>query len=219
MPAYAGLANRLKILVYLVALQGWKFVTDEPIPGDARPADIETATGIPGGSLRPTLRELSENHVLTERDSRYSVRGTGLGEIEGHLKGGEEDVAVRRMRSSPRRKGRKVRAATDGTKDQSDAEIDQEAEPSGAKRARKASAKTGNIASTFDGWIDAGYFDEPRTLAEVQKRFRQQAMMVPQTSLPSYFIGAVRKGRLKRDEVVVGGKTVWGYSTNNKAAR
>lgn len=40
--------------------------------------------------------------------------------------------------------------------------------------------------------------------------------MVPQTSLPGYFLGAVRKGRLKRDEVDVGGKMVWAYTTDKK---
>jgi hypothetical protein len=82
MPAFARLPNKAKILVYLVALQGWKFVTDEAMPGDARPIDIANATGIPGGSLRPTLRELCDGHVLSERDSRYAVRGTSLPGIE-----------------------------------------------------------------------------------------------------------------------------------------
>jgi hypothetical protein len=83
---------------------------------------------------------------------------------------------------------------------------------------RKVGGKTGNIAATFERWIDEGYFDEPRTLADVQKRFHKEAIMVPQTSLPGYFLGAVRKGRLNRDEVDVGGKTVWAYKTSKKAA-
>jgi len=214
MPAFAGLSNRMKILVYLVALQGWKFVSDDPIPGDARPSDIETATGIPGGSLRPTLRELSENHVLSERDSRYSVRGTSLRAIEEELKGGEEEIVVRRQRPSTRRKSRKARGTADSAADQEDAETDNVEDIAGAKRTRKPSGKTGNIAATFERWIDEGYFDEQRTLAEVQRRFRKEAMMVPQTSLPGYFLGAVRRGRLKRDEMAVGGRTVWGYSTS-----
>ena len=218
MPAFAGLSNKAKILVYLVALQGWKFVTDDPIPSDARPADIEVVTGIPGGSLRPTLRGLCDNHVLFERDSRYSVRGTNLPVIEVELNGRDESVVVRRTRPSPRKAGRKARGTTDDAGDEGDAQINNAAEGAGAKRVRKVGAKTGNIAATFERWINDGYFDEPRTLADVQKRFRKEAIMVAQTSLPGYFLGAVRKDRLKRDEVDAGGKTVWAYTTNKKAA-
>jgi hypothetical protein len=215
MPAFAALSNRAKILVYLVALLGWKFVTDDPIPSDARPADIEITTGIAGGSLRPTLRGLCESHVLSERDSRYAVRGTSLPGIEAELNARETDEGARQVRSSPRRKSRRGRATKGAAvEDAQETDIDDgEADPK-IKRSRKVGAKTGNIAATFDRWINEGYFDDPRTLAEVQQRFRKEAMMVPQTSLPGYFLGAVRKGRLKRDEMEVGGRTVWGYSTN-----
>jgi len=217
MQAFSGLSNKAKILVYLVALQGWKFVTDDPIANDARPADIEAATGILGGSLRPTLRGLCDSHVLSERDSRYSVRGTSLPAIELELNGGEESVVVRRARPSPRKAGRKPEETTADSRTEEDVQIGDVAAGGGAKHERKIGSKTGNIAATFERWIDEGYFDEPRTLADVQKRFRKEAVMVPQTSLPTYFLGAVRKGRLKRDETEVGGKTVWTYTTNRKA--
>src|SRR4051812_34111702 len=110
MPAFAGLSNKAKILVYLVALQGWRFVTDEPRLSDARPADIEAATGIPGGSLRPVLRGLSENHQVSERGSRYSIRGTSFSAVEAELNGGEERVTARRRQSSGRRSTKSARA-------------------------------------------------------------------------------------------------------------
>jgi hypothetical protein len=218
MPAFAGLSNKAKILVHLAALQGWKFVTDDPIPSDARPADIEAATGIPGGSLRPTLRGLCDSHVLSERDSRYSVRATGLPAIEAELNGRDEGVVVRSARPSRRKASRTARATMDADGDEEGAQINNGAEGVGAKRGRKLGGKTGSVAATFERWIDEGYFDEPRTLADVQKRFRKEAIMIPQTSLPGYLLGAVRKGRLNRDEMDVGGKTVWGYTTNKGAA-
>jgi hypothetical protein len=216
--AFAGLSIKAKILVYLVALQGWKFVTDDPIAADARPADIATATGIPGGSLRPTLRGLCENHILSERDSVYSVRGTSLPVIEAELKGSDDGVGIRRVRPSPRRATRMAGDVTDAAGDEEGDQVETEGISDGAKRERKVSGKTGNIAATFERWIDEGYFDEPRTLADVQKRFRKEAIMVPQTSLPGYFLSAVRKGRLSRDETDVGGKSVWAYKTTRKAA-
>jgi len=231
MPAFAALSNKAKILVYLVALQGWRFVADEAMQVDARPSDIEAATGIPGGSVRPTLSALAESHHLTERDGRYSVRSTSLSVVEAELNGGGQGVALRRPRGGARKAARKARTAesdiedfesgeTDGDEDAESigepvAESDEEAAKT--KRPRKIAGKTGNVAATFDRWIDEGYFDEPRTLSDVQKRFRKEAIMVPQTSLPGYFLGAVRKGRLTRDEVEANGKTVWAYSTGANA--
>src|SRR5262245_27973629 len=99
MPAFAALSNKPKVLVYLVGLQGWQFVMEDPMPSDARPADIEAATGIPGGSLRPLLRDLSESHQIFERDSRYSVRGTSFPMIEAELNGSQERIAGQRQRT------------------------------------------------------------------------------------------------------------------------
>jgi hypothetical protein len=222
LPAFMRLSNRAKILVYLVALQGWKYVTDDPIAADARPVDIQEVTGIPGGSLRPVLRDLSDSHVLAEQDSRYSVRSVVLATIEAEIRQGAD--APRSNGGLAARKTIRHRArsnAENGAESDDVAGIDGDGDPaseSSAKRQRKIAGKTGNIAATFDRWITEGYFDEPRTLADVQARFRKEAIMVPQTSLPGYFLGAVRKGRLKRDEVEVGGKTVWAYTTVKKAA-
>jgi len=217
MQAFANLSNKAKILVYLVALQGWKFITDDPTASDARPADIEVATGIPGGSLRPTLRGLCDSHVLSERDSRYSVRGTSLPIIETELNGGDKSVVVHRARPLPRKASRRARGGTNDAGDGEDGQTSNAAEGASAKRGRKVGGKTSNIAARFERWIDEGYFDEPRTLGDVQKRFRKEAIMVPQTSLPGYFLGAVRKGRLNREEMNMGSKTLWAYTTNRTA--
>lgn len=217
-PAFAGLSHKAKILVYLVALQGWRFVVDETMPTAARPADIEAAIGIPGGSLRPILRGLIENYRVAERDRRYSVRGASFPSIEEELNGSEERVLVQRQRPTKRRPGknanadRTIQEDDESTGDISTAE-NEAAANGGGKKSRKVGSKTGNVAATFERWINEGYFDELRTLSDVQKRFRKEAVIVPQTSLPTYFLSAVRKGRLTRDEVETNGKTVWGYTT------
>jgi hypothetical protein len=204
---FAGLSNKAKILVYLVGLQGWRFVSDEPVASDARPADIEAATGIPGGSVRPVLRELCDNHVLVERGGSYSVRATSLPTVEAEVAG----AAVRPVQPS-RRKGNRPKQRAKEAATEEEFGADAGIARVGPKRGRKT-----GVGPTFDKWIDEGYFDEPKTLAEVQNRFRKEAIIVPQTSLPGYFLGAVRNKRLKREEITVGNKTVWAYTTNKAA--
>ena len=224
--AFTSLPNKAKILVYLVALQGWRFVTEEPMPEDARPAEIEAATGILGGSLRPTLHNLSESRQVYERKSRYSVRGTSLSMIEAELNGGGQERPAARRHSSARR-GKSSKKITGAGKAVAEGEDmvgdlfaeEGEATDGGAKKARKVGSKTGNVAATFERWINEGLFDEPRTVLDIQKRFRKEAIMIPRTSLPGYFLAAVRKGRLTREEVQANGRTVWAYTTavNEKA--
>lgn len=225
-PTFTGISIKAKILVYLVALRGWKFVLDEVAPNDARPSDIEAATGIPGGSLRPALSSLRDSHLIAEKDSRYSVRGTSFPIIEKELTGEGEHIAARHSRPTVRKPARNGRRANVSKSDANLDEPDNGAKKTleateeivATKRPRKIVGKTGNLAATFDRWITEGYFDEPRTLSEVQGRFRKEAILVQQTSLPGYFLGAVRSGRLTRDEVNANGKTVWAYTTNKTKA-
>jgi hypothetical protein len=94
------LGNRAKALVYLTALLGWPFITSEPTPTEAKPAEIEKATGIPGGSLRPILKELLEAHLLIVRDGRYSVRSTSFAAIAAEL-ANPGATAPRKRRRAP----------------------------------------------------------------------------------------------------------------------
>ena len=56
-PEAHGLSNKTKILIYLVALQGWPYVLDGVVPVDAKPGEIEEHSNIAGGTLRPLLKE------------------------------------------------------------------------------------------------------------------------------------------------------------------
>ena len=82
------LSKKSKILVYLVALQGWQFVTDAAIPKDAKPADLERALGIVGNTLRPILKELAHSHLIVARDGRYSVGVASLEAVRDALGAG-----------------------------------------------------------------------------------------------------------------------------------
>lgn len=197
------LSNRAKVLIYLVALQGWPFIVDEVVPVDAKPAEIEEHTGIAGGSLRPTLKELKDRNIITEKGGRYSVRSVALRTIQTELIGAETSTAGFRNK----RKAKKSKAEANEAPDDA-------ASPDTKKASRKTS--TFGVSERFQSWIDEGYFDQGRTLSNVQQRFHKEAIIVPQTSLPSYLLKGVRSGQLVRDKAEVGGKVVWVYARKKK---
>lgn len=201
-PESDGLSNKAKALVYLVALQGWPFVIDDVVPVDAKPADIEKQTGIPGGTLRPILKELKDGRIVIEKGGHYSVLSSALRTIKAELESSRGAVTRRRKGKA----GRDVAPATDH---RANVEVP---EQGAKKRARRSSSST-NAAESFGSWIDAGFFDKPRTLSDVQKRFHQEAMIVPRTSIPGYLLKAVRSRRLVRQKANVNGKNVWAYTT------
>lgn len=203
-PEAHGLSNKAKILMYLVALQGWPYVAEEVVPVDAKPGEIEHHTKIPGGSLRPLLKELKDRNIVSEKGGRYSVRAVALRTIQAELDGKAE--GSKPTKRSVRRKQREADTsnATTETGNEDD-------KISGSKkRARRGAG--GGVAERFQSWIDDGYFDKPKSLADVQVRLHREAIIVPQTSLPSYLLKGVRSGQLERDKAEVNGKAVWMYS-------
>lgn len=198
------LSGKSKVLIYLVALQGWPFVVEDVVPTDPKPGEIEEHTGIPGGTLRPLLKELKDRRIIVEKGGRYSVLSAALQSIKKEL-GATPSVSARRSKPKKRKANSK-----------SDSEVEQtseiaEAGSSAKKKAVRKSASTANVAERFTLWIEQGYFNDWKTLSDVQKRFHKEAVMVPQTSMPSYLLGAVRAGRLEREKHDINGRTVWVY--------
>ena len=88
-------------------------------------------------------------------------------------------------------------------------------ETSDTKKKSRGTSGSG-AGGRFQSWIGDGYFDQARTLSDVQQRFHKEAIIVPQTSLPSYLLKGVRSGQLTRDKAEVNGKTVWVYMRKKK---
>jgi hypothetical protein len=215
--AGSGLPNKAKVLVYLVALQGWTYVSAEEVEASAMPAQIESALHIPGGSLRPTLKDLKDRHIISERGSGYYVRPAALTSVKNELVG-EGRSATR----SPR-PGKRVRRASGENGSASVGGKPMSVPKTRTRRPRRPATANGVVdrktgtgtrgdrRQRFDSWVTEGYFGEPRTLADVQRRFHKEALIIPQTSIPTLLLGAVRAESLTRDKQEVNGKIVWVY--------
>jgi hypothetical protein len=198
LPAAASLSNRARVLVYLVALQGWPFVTDEPVKTTARPSEIEERLGIHGGTLRPVLKELKDRHLISSKSDGYFVQTAGLDTVRSEI--ARSATAAPRVRAAAR--PARTRTAQSESSDKGE----------GKNAGRKGiTGKTAGLAAKFKNWVENGWFDEAKSLADVQRRSRQEGIIVPQTSLPYYLLKEVRAGRLSREEANVGGKNVWVY--------
>jgi hypothetical protein len=203
-PAAADLTSKAKILVYLVALQGWQFVTEEAVTASAKPAALEKQLAIAGGTLRPMLKDLKDRHLLASKSGSYSVRAASLNAIKAELDG----TSVLKT-GAAKRKPRKS-SATKSDSAQEDAS-------QGSKKAQKRStSKASDVGLQFTEWVEQGYFNKPRTAADVLRRFHEEGTIIPRSSVPQYLLAAVRRQQLSRQKEDVDGKEVYVYRIRKK---
>lgn len=196
-PAFAKLSNKGKVLVHLVAMQGWRYVTEGDVPGSASPADLGKALYIPGGTLRPVLKVLKDRHMIVTSGKKYLVSAPALDDIKTEIagRGGGQ--------SAPRKRRAKRRSSTSNASNES-----------GGKPKKGRSRNRGRSrAARFVAWIDNGFFDVPKTTKQVHGRFHKEGVIIPMTSVPKYLLKALSDDRLERDKKEMGGKLVWAWKT------
>lgn len=205
-PEFAALGNKGKVLVYLVAVQGWSFVVDEPVTVETKPADLDEKLGIPGGSLRPLLKDLKDRHLVISKGAGYSVRASSLAAIQRELE-------QRPGAPTPTRRRKPTKRPKAAVADEVSAREESQAPDAKSDRRRKSGS---DLGETFRGWITDGYFDTPKTLSAVQARFHEEAILIPRTSIPKYLLTGVRNKLLFRVKQEVNGKQLWVYQTKKK---
>jgi len=137
-PDFAGLGSKAKILVYLVSLKGWPFVTDDDVPTGAKPADISEMLGIAGGTVRRILVELKDSHLVSVKNSRYSVRPSHLDSVKKAITGaGQANKPGNRHKKSAEKKSAK------------------KAKPKTSKKT--SNKKNKGLGETIDKWIAQGF--------------------------------------------------------------
>ena len=209
MPEATGLSSKAKVLVFLVAQQGWQFVQDEVTDVEVAPAQLTEFLGIQGGTLRPILKDLKDRNILAVKSGKYSVRSTSLDAIKAELDGNS--------RPTPRRQKRIGKRRTTQLAGDSDSSIDKVLVPKKApgKKTTSSTRFGQKPGEAFNRIVVEGFFNDGRTLAQVLQRLHQHAVIIKQTSLPKYLLSAVRDGRLTREKRDVEGRTVWVYTSTN----
>jgi hypothetical protein len=198
-PAGLALGNDAKVLLLLVAIAGWQYVVDEVPKVDTRPAALEQMTGIPGGTLRPTLKKLKDAHLVVSTTDGYAVRVANLDAI-GRVVAGEKAMA--------KSTSRKAKPAAKRDADTTGGTAEGLAERSGEKGRKRTGVP---IRGSLARLVDNGFFAEERTLGQVVARLHEMAIIAKTTSLSGPIADLVRTGKLARKKVTAGGKDVWTY--------
>lgn len=197
-PAGLTLSNDAKILVFLVAIAGWQYVVDEVRTVDTKPAALEKMTGIPGGTLRPTLKRLKDSHLVASAGDGYTIRIANLNAIGRAIagQGGVKSI-------SPRKSKRAAAANSDNA---------ERAQTSHDKQPIRARRKTAvPVSASLSQLVNSGFFESERTLGQVVVRLHEMAINAKTTSLSGPIAEMVRNGKLVRKKTAEGGKNVWSY--------
>lgn len=200
-PEATTLSSKAKVLAFLVAQQGWQFVQDEATDVEVAPAQLAELVGIQGGTLRPILKDLKDRNLLTVKSGKYSVRSTSLDAIKAEL---DEHGSLIPRRPKRTRKKKESKLAGDPGSNTDEASV--------SAKSTKSSARSGQTEA-FNRVVTEGFFDDGRTLAQLQARLHERAIIIKQTSLPSLLLRAVRDGGLTREKQEVNGKKVWVYKS------
>jgi hypothetical protein len=84
LPAWEDAPNEVRVLLYLLARRAMRALNlDLPGARDAAsPVEIERATGIPGGSVRPALKRLLKARIVAKQDGMgYIVPNYSMGRV------------------------------------------------------------------------------------------------------------------------------------------
>ena len=209
-PEATGLSNKAKVLVFLVAQQGWQFVRDEATDVGMAPSYLEEFLGIQGGTLRPILKDLKDRNLLAAKAGKYSIRSTGLDAIKAELD--------RHSKSKPQKPRKTKKRRTLRPTGDSDFGVDEPSVPKkdSVKRAKSSARAAKGLGEVFNGIVDEGFFDNGGTTAQLHTRLQERAIIIKRTSLPQYLLAAVRGGKLTREKQDVDGKIVWVYTSTKQ---
>jgi hypothetical protein len=148
-------------------------------------------------------------HETPGKTGRYYITNTGrrlvedkFGRVESATAGEMPKTALKRPTHTPPRVAQRREDRADS-------------DPGANQKQKKKRGTSGRLKALLNGWTADGFFNEPKTLANLLERYHERGIITKQTSLSGLVLEAVREGLLIRARADVGGKQVWVYRTPN----
>ncbi len=194
LPKASSLSTRAKVLLYLVALKGWPYLTDNKVSVSAKPAQIGNELGVHGGTLRPALKELKDARLVSMDGQAYEISIPALPNVKAEIeksasRSQESRGGASRKKSSSKSSGQSSNDKSSGT------------------------VKQRRNAEFFDRQVAEGFFNEPKILADVVERFHEYGLTVHKGTVSPLLIKAVRGDQLRRKKSRIDGREMWAYES------
>ena len=195
-PEGMQLSNEARLLVYLVAVEGWRFVMDQPPESSTRPSDLEVSIGIPGGSLRPILKKLKDSHFLVTKEGNYRVSPANLLTVK--------NVVSDSVSAKPGNSGRRSRATNSSMT----------YKEKNRKKLKKGKRPQNDLKGQLDTFRSEGFFSSPKSIVQLVERYHEVGIITKSSSISGMLLNAVKSGHLSRIKITENGRKVWMYSSN-----
>lgn len=178
------LSARAKVLLFLAGGNAWTLI--DGVQWLVSPSEMEDDLGIGGNTLRPTLKNLSDNYLVKSEDGKYKILPKGIYELERSLKDGTALV-------------------------QKSGNSNQTTRDSKSKQPRSPSKSEILLEMRKDG-----FFDSPKELQEIHAELGRRAATTKITSIPSLILPMIRKKELSREYKQKTEGKVWVYKLPKK---
>jgi hypothetical protein len=187
-----------KILAYLLARKAAALLgvaTDEA----AMPQVVTAHTGLPAGTVRPKLRAFLESRRVSQTNAgAYFLAAPQVTHAIDALAKSRGGVEKARPAGSQTKQSRKQRAGQ-----RSDSQAKSKDGVRSPERGIERPGRTGGRSPRLLvlELLSHGFFDSPKTLADVQKRLKDKAgHSIPVTTLSPLFTRLLRSHTLDREE-------------------
>lgn len=192
LPKSGDLSNEKKLLLFLVAMRGWFFVLKDKdkVVSDASPTEIEKATGIKGGTLRPILRSLTQLKILTSKKGRYEVPAHNLVHVKELIRSAEKPSKTDHQKSFTAKS---------------------KVNPKKERQKTRGSKYKPALGEKFNELVEQKWFKGGKTTSDLKKKLDEMTVFPPIVQLPAYLLKAYRTGLLTRKKENVKEKNVWVY--------